>query len=132
LKHLLDKSASWCVKLNQAFELIAAEELFMARPERVVAIATTNPVAGVGRSRAGVPRPVADHLEASARSIAQGVVPMPRAASATTARAVTRGSLDAFAGGLETALVAGAVIVLVTGLSAFLLLGPRVRREATA
>jgi EmrB/QacA subfamily drug resistance transporter len=73
---------------------------------------------------AGVPGHLADQLKGTARAVSQGVVPVPTGVSASTAHAITRGSLDAFTSGLDTALVIGAAITLVAGIGAFLFAWP--------
>jgi predicted MFS family arabinose efflux permease len=71
---------------------------------------------------AGVPRRVALQLAGAAHSVAQGVVPIPRGASATAAHAVAGGSFGAFASGFDTALLVAAAAVLGAGLLAGLII----------
>jgi hypothetical protein len=62
---------------------------------------------------------LADRLQASAHAVAQGVVPIPQGVSASTAHAITSGSLNAFTSGLDTALLIAAAIEVTVGVAAF-------------
>jgi EmrB/QacA subfamily drug resistance transporter len=72
----------------------------------------------------GVPTRLADQLQGTAHSVAQGVVRIPKGVSVATARAITNGSLSAFTGGLDTALLIAAAIALAAGIAAFLFVRP--------
>ena len=81
---------------------------------------------------AGVPPRLADQLKGSAHSIAQGIVPIPRAVPASTAHAITRSSQLAFTAGLDTAMTLAAAIVAVTGVAAFVVCEVSARRSRPA
>jgi hypothetical protein len=81
---------------------------------------------------AGVPNQLARQLQGSAHSIAQGIVPIPRGLSASTAQAITKSDLLAFTAGLDTAMAIAAAIVLVTGIVAFLAVGISARATRVA
>jgi hypothetical protein len=51
---------------------------------------------------AGVPGHLAGQLKGTARAVSQGILPLPRGASASTGHAITGGSLNAFTSGLDT------------------------------
>jgi EmrB/QacA subfamily drug resistance transporter len=81
---------------------------------------------------AGVPNQLVRQLQGSAHSIAQGIVPIPRGLSASTAQAITKSDLLAFTAGLDTAMAIAAAIVLVTGIVAFLAVGIGARATRVA
>jgi len=81
---------------------------------------------------AGVPSQLAHQLRGSSRSIAQGLVPMPRGLPASTGHAITKSSLLAFTAGLDTAMAIVAGILLVTGVAAFVAVGISARANRVA
>ena len=74
-------------------------------------------------TQAGVPTELVHQLQGTGHSIAQGIVAIPRGLPASTAQAITKGDLLAFTAGLDAAMAIAAVIVLVTGIVAFLAVG---------
>ncbi|WP_308214338.1 MFS transporter [Solirubrobacter ginsenosidimutans] len=83
-------------------------------------------------TRAGVPSQLVDQLQGTGRSIAQGIVPIPRGLSASTAQAITKGDLLAFTAGLDAAMAIAAAIVFVTGIVAFVAVGISARATRVA
>lgn len=73
---------------------------------------------------AGVPDRVAVQLQDTERSIAQGLVPIPKGISAASAHAISVGGLNAFTSGLDTALVIAAAVALAGGIGAFVFVRP--------